>query len=524
MSRLAAWLRVASLLYLAVPAAIFLTGWLKLALAWPLTVLLAAGLAGFLRGSGRPAAEPEPVPHISIVRLGVAVVLATLPVILAGAGGVGIQTWDWVKHNAVLADLVARPWPVVYQTGADDVALVYYLAFYLPAALAGKLAGWAAANLVLFITTWAGAMLAMLWLVVFARGAAVAAALVFVLFSGMDAAGALVVNPAADWPALANDFHLEWWATHWQYSSNASLLYFVPQQALGAWLATALVIDAHLRGDRKLPMALLLALLALWSAFAAIGLLPLVAVLLWYRDGWTLRTQASTANLAGLMLGLVVLLFYGSRLLPFELPAAYGTAAGEPPPGALAWMPSRLSAGEFATSYSLFVSCEFLVLAALVAVSLILAGKRREVLLVLVATGILLALPLVRYGIYNDLVMRVSIPALFVLQACVLPVIRRSAAPLLARTAIIAVLGVGALYSANLLRIGVQAVHEAGHLVRVPDRAEVAGLPAIEVHPTLQLAFSSQYLGSARSLFYRHLAADAAALPVARPGPGVGQQ
>ena len=46
------------------------------------------------------------------------------------------------------------------------MVLTYYVAYYLPAALVGKIAGWTAANVVLFAWSATGAALAFLWLVV----------------------------------------------------------------------------------------------------------------------------------------------------------------------------------------------------------------------------------------------------------------------------------------------------------------------------------------------------------------------
>lgn len=503
LSTLGGWLRAASSIYLAVPVAVFLTGWLKPAVAWPLTVLLAVGVGGFLRAARSGCSGTR----VSVFRLGVAVMLATIPVVLAGAGGIGMQTWDWTKHNAVLADLISRPWPVVYQTEQDAVALVYYLAYYLPAALAGKVAGWTAANLALFLTTWTGAVLACLWLTVLARGALIPAALVFVLFSGMDVAGAMLTSPVAAWPGLVDRFHLEWWAGHWQYSSNVSLLYFVPQQAIGAWLATAMAADAYLRGHRNFPVILWPAVLALWSPFAVIGLLPMV--LLHLQASWTgsgMRGQVSLANLAGLATGMVLCLYFWSRFVPFELPDVHTPPGGAPAPGAFEWVPGRLSAARFVNDYVVFVLCEFLVLAGLVT-SLLRSPKwRRARHLMLIAAGVLLALPLFHYGIYNDLVMRASIPSLFVVQAGVVLALGRASSRCL-RPAVLAVLAVGAVYSANLLRMNTQAVYEARSLVSIPDPARVPSLPGMEMHPELRLAFISQYLGSVQSLFFRRLAA-----------------
>jgi hypothetical protein len=43
----------------------------------------------------------------------------------------------WLKHNAVLEDLIEQPWPIVYQFEGRDVPLVYYVASFAVAARMG---------------------------------------------------------------------------------------------------------------------------------------------------------------------------------------------------------------------------------------------------------------------------------------------------------------------------------------------------------------------------------------------------
>ena len=74
--------------------------------------------------------------------------------------------------------------------GRDDAVLTYYVAYYLPAALVGKIAGWTAANVVLFTWSAAGAALAFLWLVVLSEAPVWRCLAIFVLFSGLDLVGA----------------------------------------------------------------------------------------------------------------------------------------------------------------------------------------------------------------------------------------------------------------------------------------------------------------------------------------------
>ena len=98
-----------------------------------------------------------------------------------------------------------RPWPVTYESGHGPVLLVYYTAFYLPAALLGKLAGgsWNVASQGLALTMFSGIVLAGAWLVICwetadssapVRGAGLVAVAVFFGFSGLDVLGKALVN------------------------------------------------------------------------------------------------------------------------------------------------------------------------------------------------------------------------------------------------------------------------------------------------------------------------------------------
>jgi len=175
---------------------------------------------------------------------------------LSGPGGFGVQTWDWAKHNAILKDLVEQPWPVAYATERDDVALTYYVAHYLPAALAGKLAGWQAANVVLFAWTVIGCVLAMLWLVVLSGAPVWRCLAIFVLFSGLDVVGAIAWSSRWSMRRWPNDFHLEWWAGHWTYPGNVTLIAFAPHQATAGWLLTGLTIDGLRRYPARFPLVM----------------------------------------------------------------------------------------------------------------------------------------------------------------------------------------------------------------------------------------------------------------------------
>ncbi len=163
--------------------------------------------------------------------------LTGLWVFLSGVGGYAFQNWDHHWRNAVLHDLITYNWPVVYSSPEKGpiTMLVYYVGYWLPAALAGKIFGWQAANFVLFLWTWLGVFLVISHLSLKLKTTALKAALLLIFFSGMDALGVLLF--ANEYPTLWPPIqHLEIWSGNLQYSSFTTQLFWVFNQVIPAWL------------------------------------------------------------------------------------------------------------------------------------------------------------------------------------------------------------------------------------------------------------------------------------------------
>ncbi len=512
-SKLRNWVKIASIIFLSIPIVIFLTGWLKFFIAWPATVIFLFGLYKLLRNNGFIHEQDKQHLNVSVLNLGASILLVSIPVLISGVGGVGSQTWDWVKHNAIFLDLVHQAWPLTYQTEGDVVALVYYIAFYLPAALVGKFLGWTSANCVLFLTTWIGTVLTLLWLVVFSRGKTIFAALVLIFFSGMDLIGGFFIKPDLEWYTVITEFRLQWWSNYWLYNNDASVLFYVPHQALGAWLATAILIDSYLGDNRTLPILFLILIVSLWSPFAVVGLIPLFILYL-HRSGFSfeIESQLSVVNLIGLVLGLVIFLYYLSRFLTYQLPDYYMITGQEVLPGSFEFLLNRLSISKFFYEYIVFIIFEFLALASVLILIIRKASNgfsefEKETKMLYVAILVLCVLPFFKYGIYNDLVMRSSMPALFVFQIGVVLVLRIQTSITL-RMALVSMLCLGGLNSANLQYQHINNIFVSKRLVQIPSPEHITTLLHIKYQREMRRGFVGQYLGSAKSHFFQYLAPD----------------
>jgi len=385
------------LAWLLLPNLIFVAGWLRPEWGVPAALLMVVGAIVLVRSAGGTGGAGIAMPlHREAIVLALLVALPWLW--LSGIGHFLFANADWVVRDAVLADLVQRDWPVVYaDVPQGEVLLRAPLGLYLPAAVLSKFTGVEWADLWLFGWCHLGVALVFYLLVRASQSLRdmLARVLVFVLFSGMDVVGAVLHG---QYPGLAS--HMEWWAGLFQYSSHTTQLFWVPNHALPGWLAIAWLLG---RTRGPLPSGYAVALVAcvpLWSPLTALGLAPLFAVAMWPTgsapDRWSALVRGLLHPGALLIAGTAVFLIYPYLLLPgAALPATLAT--------------SGLPVGGFWLRYVVFVILEFGLLA------ILLLRRDPHDRLVWAAVIVLLTLPLVRFGPYNDLAMRASIPALAVI-------------------------------------------------------------------------------------------------------------
>jgi hypothetical protein len=378
--------------FLALPLLCF-CAWFKWPVALALALLACYGFAKAMAGVQWRRVE---LPGRTLALIG-AVALAWTA--LAGVGHFFYANVDWIIRDAVLRDLVATPWPPMYAVdGASPQILRAPVGFYLPVAAVGSVLGLQAADFLLYLWTAFGFAL-VLWAAVSlfeTRRERLLCVALMLLFGGLDLVGFRLMQGRT--PALGQ--HVEWWASFAQYSSNSTLMFWVPNHALPAWLGMLLALR-HWRTPALARMSLMLAAsITLWSPLATLGLLPFYLLgLNWRRDFGTL--VAVRSGLPFLALGALV-----SRYITLDAETiARGWVIDEFP-----------NAGMFRFYYGSFCMLEFGLLA-------LLLGRLRAVdLRAALAILVLVALPLCRFGGANDLVMRSSIPALLVLAlACVRP-------------------------------------------------------------------------------------------------------
>ncbi len=507
------WCLIAvSLFYLALPYIIFFVGWLKWYWAIMGVGLTVAPLFLCIRGIGRVQSEEgeplyEMMPGVYFIVF--VLIVAVLWLGISGVGGYGYQDTDWLKHNAVLKDLVERPWPVVYRLGGQQLPLVYYIAYYLPAAGLGKLGGWHLANQALFAWSWIGLILAMTWFLVLTRQFTMRMVWLFVLFSGLDVIGELVarwvilpLRPEAA-PLLKWD-HIEQWSIGWQYSSNTTLLFWVPHQALAGWIATGMLLYTILYSRRKEYSFFIVGLTALWSPFVTVGLLPyvLVGFLL---EGESLpkrlKRYLSLPGLCGLGLLAITGLYYSAKLVS-TLPLS---GANIPQGFSLSFAPDAEARLIGLGLVLVFCILEFGLYA--IFVHRTTRDGDAKVKGVWIATLVCLSLfPFYRFGGVNDFVMRASIPALYVLAVFVGRSLSRRSLTGFRRMTLVALLVIGSITAMIEFRRHASGIYNAGTLVRMPQVNQVMSIDQWRLTTGKDATIILQYVGSSRAPFFELMA------------------
>jgi hypothetical protein len=487
------WLLRITWLYLLIPFIIFCMGWLRLMFAIPLALFM----VWVLWRLWQSAETMDALPRVNIVMI----ILAGLWVFSSGVGGYAFQNWDHHWRNAVFRDLITYDWPVAYSTPEQGPIkmLIYYVGYWLPAALAGKLLGWKFANFILLLWTWLGVILTILHLNRKLNISQVMTMLLLILFSGMDALGALLF--AREYPTLWPPIqHLEIWSGDLQYSSFSTQLFWVFNQAVPAWLCSLLIIN----GSKREQAALAWGLCFFLAPLASIGLLPYLFI------EWFQQTRANLPDP-----------FKGMR---FEFPAAAGLIVFI----SYIFFSSNSAAQERGLQDLplAHVIVFFLLEGGLI--WLILAqGLWRDPRWA--ATGILLfIMPFIQFGSGHDFVMRASIAPLFFLMVRSGELVFQNTTARFYRIALISMLSIGALTPLYEIDRSIQRTFEYyflmdGDQTPVSDpgpitHLEQAGAPEAE-HPHALVAdeiqtlafmtdkLSKNFIANVRqSLYYRFVA------------------
>jgi len=411
------------------PIIVFLIGFIKIYIALPVSLVFLFTLFKFVKENKNSTGYS--FDKKSIVYIIISLIVVFLWVIMSGIGGFSYQNdgsleyiytsrfekenyvaYDWDVRNAVFKDLVNESWPLKVHLKdqaimdfikiGPDYAFSYYYTYWLIPAIVGKLFGMGVGNIFLFLYSVLLVYLAISLLNKKVKGNVVTTAAIFILFSGMD-----ILLFRKQFPDIIFRFnHIEKGITYLQYSSNTTLLYWVFNQSIMTWLIMSVLINL------KEPKQVLFisALTFAYSPFATIGLVPIVIAIMIknFIDGEEVKKVSKE-----------VVIKFAKQFISFETLCAiflliiYGTyyTASDT---AIAdrgwtWEIAKMSFSEFIKLYIEFIACEVLFYFIL----LIRRNKKDPIFWVVILELIIFPFYVMTYS--NDLMMRGSIPALFIL-------------------------------------------------------------------------------------------------------------
>jgi len=390
----------------------FLLTWLRLYIGIPASLLLLIGYYILCKGIILDKSEIYISKKTLLLLCGIMIAWA----IFSGLGGAFPQKNDLNIRNAILHDLINYSWPVRYSDGYDS-SLAYYIAFWIIPALIGKLttfflgtqAGWIAANIAYAVYCAVILCVVMLLIVSYLKATSLKrmllVAFIIIFFSGMDIVP-IILSQLGD-KTISIGTHLEWWTTI-QYSSNTTQLSWVYNQAVPAWLVTALLFhECNIERYAYLGLLLLpfgpIPFIGVFFLMVLQGAIELIQSIREKQLFRYLKQLASIPNIIAIITIVPIYYFY------YSTNAATSNSGFASNSGSLSFV-----------TYYIFIFIEFLMYVILI------TRKFYKKRYYLIATIGLFLTPLFNLGGAQDFCMRASIPFLFILMIYIMEYLLQS--------------------------------------------------------------------------------------------------
>ena len=289
-------------LYLLCPIIIFVIGFLK----WYWAIIFTA----FICIAGYFSLKESSVKGLIIEKKNDQIILWVLLliiiwVVLSGIGGCSYQNSDHECRTAIFRALVEKDWPVKTIDGTRG--LIYYLAFWLPSAVVGKVLGFEAGYKFQVIWAILGIFIVYYLICLYRKKIDILPIIFLIFFSGLDYLGLWILGGTGT--NLKEAAHIEWWAMDFQYSSTTTQLFWVFNQAIPAWVATMLILNQRTCKN----IFFILSTIMLSSTFPFVGLIPIsiyCVLNLCIKDKTRFRDIFSVQNIIGVVvIGVITLLY-----------------------------------------------------------------------------------------------------------------------------------------------------------------------------------------------------------------------
>ena len=379
---------------------IFILGWIRWAVAIPAALLI---LLSFFFGSKSHTAVLPRVTKNTGVTFAIVGIIICVWVCFSGVGGFVVQTADHLCRNEIFRILVEDNWPVQKDVLIDGVAqnryLSYYIGFWMPAAVFGKVFGLNAGFV--FQAIWAVLGIALVYVKLSEKVGfwKINSLLIFILFAGLDILGCVLVKKNIFTMPITEG--IEAWAG-FQYSGHTVQLFWVFNQAIYGWLLTLCILNE----SKNSRMILIWSCGLLECTFPFVGMLPVLV--------YKILSNMKKENPEGKLF---------TKTSVKEL-FSFGNVVGGGIIGIISFLylfgnASAGNAGVEAAEYHRGTLVYILKVAAFVFVEtgiyhLCLLKYQRKNPLFWISLGMLIICPFIRVGTSSDFCMRASIPALLV--------------------------------------------------------------------------------------------------------------
>ncbi|MGN0367698.1 MAG: hypothetical protein ACI4EK_02865 [Wujia sp.] len=310
-------------LYMLFPVALFLIGWCKPYIGIPVTLLMFYGMFLCLKQHNFKELVTWNYKQLeeNKGKLLVAGLMITLWVVMSGIGAQIWQNDDHFWRNTIFDMLMKYDWPVISPVKVGNLiekrGMIYYIAFWLPAALFGKAFGPEAGYCFQIVWAVIGVVLMYAMVCTWRKKIEIWPLVVLMLFSGADYLGDLLLtnNNITIWASE----HLERWAAHIQYLGMTTQLFWVFNHAVPAWVMCAFIFLF----EKPKNMVYVVAVNLLASIFACVGVVPFAIFFMatrsqwkesykklgdWLKDVW--KNWASVQNIPVALCIVVVMFFY----------------------------------------------------------------------------------------------------------------------------------------------------------------------------------------------------------------------
>ena len=299
--------------YLIIPYIIFAIGWLDIKYALVMVSLLSVVAYKLIVNKGNIGKNI--VDKKTLIKL---IVVCLILVLYSGVGGFIWQNrYDHMFRNAAFLDLINYKWPVIN----GDRILSYYIGFWLPAAIIGKIFGVTVGYI--FQVIWAAIGLVLVLELIYNYIGSVSSEvfILFVMYSGLDIIEYFIVG-LVDRERILNlvvnvilGGHIELTALYFNSSSNITLLFWLYNHIIGFWISYMIILSKH---DRKNIIAVY-ALMSLYAPIPMFGAIPVVIYYIIYDeenkkiDISKIRESISIENICMGVCTLFIVVYYMSN-------------------------------------------------------------------------------------------------------------------------------------------------------------------------------------------------------------------